>query len=149
MQINPDFNTAAYTIRAYRTHEVDVYIPEQHETNPANEASTDIHEQETKNYTSLNHSFIVTPDKLIEDWEIENPHMLTETHFRQLLALKPEIVIVGTGKKIHFADQVYTLPLTQAGIGVEFMDTAAACRTYNFLVSDGRKVAAAIFMIKE
>ena len=75
--------------------------------------------------------------------------MLTEKHFRELLALKPEIVIVGTGKKIHFADNVYTLPLIQAGIGVEFMDTAAACRTYNFLVSDGRKVAAAIFMIEE
>ena len=149
MQINPDFNTSAYTIRAYRTHEVDIYVPELVEAAPSTvESNTNI-DEEVKNYTTLKHSFIVTTDKLIKDWAIENPHMLTEKHFRELLALKPEIVIIGTGKKIHFADNVYTLPLTQAGIGVEFMDTAAACRTYNFLVSDGRKVAAAIFMIED
>lgn len=142
MQINPDFNTSAYTIRAYRAHEIDVYLPE-------STASDLDANQEMKNYTTLSRSFIVTTDKLIKEWDIENPHMLTDKHFRELLALKPEIVIVGTGKKIHFADNVYTLPLTQAGIGVEFMDTAAACRTYNFLVSDGRKVAAAIFMIED
>jgi len=150
MQINPDFNTGVYTIRSYRPQEVDVFFPiNVAEKQSLEESTNTTDEKRPKNYKTLNRSFIVTPSKLIENWGIENPHMLTEKHFLDLLALKPEIVIIGTGKEMHFADSHYTLPLLQAGIGVEFMTTSAACRTYNFLVSDSRDVAAAIFMIED
>jgi len=146
MQINPDFNTGVYTIRSYRHQEVDVFSPIKE---LLEESINTADGERPKNYKTLNQSFIVTPRKLIENWKVENPHLLTKEHFQDLLALKPEIVIIGTGKEMHFADSDYTLPLLQAGIGVEFMTTSAACRTYNFLVSDSRDVAAAIFMIKD
>ncbi len=149
MQINPDFNTGVYTIRSYRPHEIDIFSPINISEIQSLEEKNNTDGERPKNYKTLNQSFIVTPNKLIENWSVENPHLLIEEHFQDLLALKPEMVIVGTGKNMHFADSLYTLPLLQAGIGVEFMNTAAACRTYNFLVSDSRDVAAAIFMIKD
>jgi len=146
MQINPDFNSSAFTIRSYRAHEIDVFKPIKIEELQALEEKSN---EPVKTYVTLNKSFVVTPEKLIENWSLENPHILEERHFQELASLKPEIILIGTGKRMHFSDPLLTLPLQQAGIGVEFMDTAAACRTYNYLVSDSRKVAAAIFMIED
>lgn len=95
----------------------------------------------------LNKSFVVTPKQLLEDWEVNLPQELSEAHFLQLLKLEPELVILGTGKTAYFPPSKYCLILQQKGIGVEVMDTSAACRTYNFLVADGRNVAAALFML--
>ena len=69
---------------------------------------------------------------------------LTPEHFAQLAALKPELVIFGSGARLRFAAPALLRPLIDARIGVETMDTAAACRTYNVLLAEGRSVVAAL-----
>jgi uncharacterized protein len=69
---------------------------------------------------------------------------LQAVHFAQLLVHRPELVIFGSGLKLRFPSNAWLAPLIQAGIGVETMDTAAACRTYNVLASEGRRVVAAL-----
>ena len=65
-----------------------------------------------------------------------------------LVGHKPEVVLLGTGARLRFPPAAVLAPLTRAGIGVEVMDTAAACRTYNILAGDGRRVVAALLMIE-
>lgn len=92
-------------------------------------------------------SIIVSPEKT-ELWDIENMDSLTQHHFEYLLTYEPEILILGTGSKQRFPASNLLTPLVQAGIGLEVMNTAAACRTYNILMSEGRNVVAALFMIE-
>ncbi len=146
MQINPDINTAAYTIRSYGENEVNIYTPLTEEQILANMTSPT--RQPIQHTKTLNAPLIVTTERLIENWEVEEPGALTQDHFKQLLELDVEIVILGTGRQIVFPDPKYTVYLQKHHVGLEVMSTEAACRTYNFLVSDGRKVAAALFMIK-
>lgn len=92
-------------------------------------------------------SIIVSPEKT-ELWDIENMDSLAQHHFEHLLTYEPEILILGTGSKQCFPPSNLLAPLLQAGIGLEVMSTAAACRTYNILMSEDRNVVAALFMIK-
>ena len=64
-------------------------------------------------------------------------------HFARIAALEPELVIFGSGARLRFPAPALLRPLIDAGIGVETMDTAAACRTYNVLLAEGRSVVAA------
>ena len=146
MQINPDSNASAYTIKSYDTGEVTIFEPIS--TQDAKK-SLDAGKNPVANTIVLNKSVIIMSDKLVADWKPQNPHLLTPDDFQEILKLKPEVVILGTGKNIHFPESKDMLLLQQNGIGVEVMGTAAACRTYNFLISDGRNVAAALFMIEE
>jgi uncharacterized protein len=67
-------------------------------------------------------------------------------HFAQIAALKVEVVIFGSGARIRFPKPAWLAPLAQARIGIETMDTAAACRTYNILAQEGREVAVALLL---
>jgi len=91
-------------------------------------------------------SLIVMPDKLIEDWEATDFDSLTVAHFERIAELKPEVVLLGTGNAHRFIHPRITRQLTDAGISIECMDTAAACRTYNILMSEGRHVAAVLII---
>jgi uncharacterized protein len=95
----------------------------------------------------LTKSFIVAADQLIEDWPPQRFEELSVEHLKAALALDPEILIIGTGREQHFLSGEMMAVLGKGGIGVEVMDTAAACRTYNVLLSEDRKVVAAILMI--
>jgi uncharacterized protein len=77
-------------------------------------------------------------------WPVAEFGALTETHFASLAALQPELVIFGSGSRIRFAHPALLRALIERGIGVETMDTAAACRTYNVLLAEGRSVLAAL-----
>ncbi|GGY02133.1 Mth938-like domain-containing protein [Paludibacterium paludis] len=88
-------------------------------------------------------NLIVTPDS-VRPWEVERFEALSEAHFTGLLGDSPEVVIVGTGPTQRFFHPRLTAALTDAGIGVEIMDTRAACRTYNILLAEGRRVIAVI-----
>ncbi|MES9824325.1 MAG: Mth938-like domain-containing protein [Candidatus Thiodiazotropha endolucinida] len=90
---------------------------------------------------------IVLPDRIISTWRPGGFLDLRQEDFSFLAELSPEIVILGTGLKQHFPHPSLTQPLMQNQIGLEVMNTAAACRTYNILMSEGRRVAAALFMI--
>ena len=71
---------------------------------------------------------------------------LAAEHFEQIAALKVEVVIFGSGPRIRFPRPDWIAPLAARRIGVETMDTAAACRTYNILAQEGRQVAVALLL---
>lgn len=88
---------------------------------------------------------VVMPDQIME-WQVGNFEALGAKDFASLLALDPEIVILGTGNAQRFPAPALSRPLTMAGIGIEVMDSRAACRTYNILMAEDRKVLAAILI---
>jgi uncharacterized protein len=88
-------------------------------------------------------SVVVLPDR-IESWQVSQFEGLTESDFVFLKNLGAEIVLLGTGARQRFPHPRLTAALAQAGIGLEVMDVQAACRTYNILVAEERKVAAAL-----
>lgn len=98
------------------------------------------------NTQRFNKSLIILPDRLITDWQLPDFEQLTEQHFQQMADLAPEVVLLGTGEKIRFPSPRLYAMLTNANIGLECMDTAAACRTYNILMAEGRSVAAALIV---
>ncbi len=71
---------------------------------------------------------------------------LTAAHFERLVAMDPELVIFGSGARLRFVSPALLRALMAAHIGIETMDTPAACRTYNVLVSEGRRVLAAVLL---
>ena len=87
---------------------------------------------------------IVLGHQLIDSWQPASFEAMTDEHFAALADLGAEIVLLGTGPKQRFPHPRLTRPLIEKRIGLEVMDTAAACRTYNILVSEGRSVAAAL-----
>lgn len=89
-------------------------------------------------------SIIVSAAGVRTDWVVDEFSSLTRENFQTLLDLSPEILLLGTGIRQHFARPELYRDLIKAGIGVEFMDTPAACRTYNILTAEDRNVAAAI-----
>jgi uncharacterized protein len=90
-------------------------------------------------------SLIVTMQEVLE-WPVRDFSMLKGEDFEALRALAPEIVLLGTGPRQRFPPARLTAPLAQAGIAVEVMDLKAACRTYNILAAEERKVAAALLL---
>jgi len=101
------------------------------------------------NYQRHDHSVVVQAGAVHSDWPVSGFDALTEASFEYFLRLQPELVLLGTGARQHFAHPRLYRALTNAGIAVEFMDTKAACRTYNILVADERKVIAAILFEAE
>ncbi len=77
-------------------------------------------------------------------WSVSSFDALTEADFAGLLELGPELVLFGSGPNHRFPHPRLTAPLLRAGIGVEVMATPAACRTYNILIGEGRRVLAAL-----
>jgi len=92
-------------------------------------------------------SVVVMPDR-IEPWAVQSFDQLSTEDFAFLRDLKAEIVLLGTGARQRFPHPRYTAELARAGIGLEVMDLQAACRTYNILVAEERKVAAALLIEK-
>ena len=80
------------------------------------------------------------------DWNCARFEDLTEEHFTRLSASLPELVIFGSGSKLRFAPPAFMRGLMHKHIGVETMDTLAACRTYNILAGEGRRVIAALLI---
>ena len=88
-------------------------------------------------------NLLVLPDRLLR-WTAVSFEALAESDFEGLLALAPEIVLLGTGPRQRFPHPRLTRALAARRIGVEAMDLHAACRTYNFLMAEDRRVAAAL-----
>jgi uncharacterized protein len=91
-------------------------------------------------------SCIVTADELLTEWGPESFAEFGPAHLPTLLALGPEVVIVGTGMSQQFAPAVLRDALAARGVGLEAMQLGAACRTFNVLVQEERRVAAALFL---
>jgi uncharacterized protein len=91
-------------------------------------------------------SVIVTASTVLAPWRPQNVDDLREADLEPLLALAPEVVLLGTGPRQQFPSPALLQLLHSLRIGVEIMDTAAACRTYNVLATEGRSVAAALML---
>jgi uncharacterized protein len=89
-------------------------------------------------------SVIVLPERIIPDWPATSFEALAPEHLSVLADLDREIILLGTGAQQRFPRPEIMRPLIQAGVGVEVMDVQAACRTYNILMAEERKVAAAL-----
>ncbi|HZW12457.1 MAG TPA: Mth938-like domain-containing protein [Noviherbaspirillum sp.] len=89
-------------------------------------------------------SLIVLPETPPVAWPPTSFESLTAEHFAQIDATDPDVVILGTGKRQRFVHPRLTAALTGRRIGIECMDNQAACRTYNILMGEGRKVALAL-----
>lgn len=95
--------------------------------------------------TRYNHSVLVLPDS-VQPWAPDSFAELTAVHLEKLASLKPEIVLLGTGSRLRFPATSWLARLMSMHIGIECMDTGAACRTYNLLMSEGRLVVAALLL---
>jgi uncharacterized protein len=123
MRLSLDIGSANYVIRAYGQGSI------------------------TVNETPYIRSLIVMPEHLYAEWEPQKPQELSNAHLEVLIDLQPEIILLGTGARLQFPEPGLMAQVLGKGIGFEVMDTGSACRTYNILSAEDRKVAAALFMI--
>lgn len=121
MQLSLDTATASYQIRAYESGRIQI------------------------NDQWITHSVIISPEQLV-DWSPTSIADLNSTDLDSILNLTPEVLLLGTGESLIFPNHKILAPLYAQHIGVEIMTTAAACRTYNLLVSEGRRVVAALLI---
>lgn len=89
---------------------------------------------------------ILTPDAIIEDWAPPDVGALSIADFAAALAIRPEVLLLGTGARQTFPPTALLVEIMRDGTGVEVMATGAACRTFNVLVAEGRRVAAALLL---
>jgi uncharacterized protein len=89
-------------------------------------------------------SLIVSADRLIEVWSARSVEALAPADFEAVFQLAPEIVVLGTGETQRFAPAAVRRAFVERGIGLECMDLGAACRTFNVLLQEGRRVVAAL-----
>ena len=142
MQIEQNVASSANFIRSYGEGHIIVVSPLDepvHDENQSRPRNHDVH--------TIEENVIISRSGLHRKDLPESPASLDQSHISLLQQLKPELVILGTGKDIRFPDQHITMELWKNGIGIEVMNTSAACRTFNYLIADGRNVVAAIFMI--
>lgn len=121
MQFSEDQNTGKYFINSYHPGEIKI------------------------NQTVYAHSIIVTAESLSE-WPPQTIDELKSQDFDIVAKQNPEVVLLGTGKKQYFPKAAILATLIEHNIGFEIMDTAAACRTYNALMAEGRRVVAALII---
>ena len=94
----------------------------------------------------ITHSVVIGSRGQRFSWDCDSFAALSAEHFSQLAALNTELIIFGSGQKIRFPQASWIKPLIDKQIGIETMDTPAACRTYNILAGEGRNVAVALLM---
>ena len=95
-----------------------------------------------ENYESL----VLNPEAIATGWARAGFDGLGEADFAHLLSYKPEVVLFGAGSALRFPHPRLIRALTEARIGLEAMDTPAACRTFNILAAEGRAVVAALLV---
>ena len=88
---------------------------------------------------------IVSSEHVVENWALDDPSKLTLEILEPALNLEPEVLIVGMGHGQVLPNTMLMAALAKRGIGIEFMNTAAACRTYNILIHEDRSAVAALF----
>lgn len=94
----------------------------------------------------LGSSFFLTPDQLVEQWPVTDVAALQVADLEPILALKPALILLGTGERQAFPPAVVMAACLSRGIGLEVMNNPAAARTFNILAGEGRKVAAAFIL---
>ena len=98
------------------------------------------------NERTLARSFVIAPDALVDDWPPTDAAALTVADLEPVLALRPDVVVLGTGGRQVFPPAGVMAACLSRGIGIEVMANAAAARTFHVLAGEGRKVVAAILL---
>ncbi len=98
------------------------------------------------NAVRFDRSIVVFPDRPVLDWPVASFETLSAESFRFIADQGPELVVFGSGSRLRFPHPRLLASLIDRGIGVETMDVHAACRTYNILMAEGRRVAAALLL---
>jgi uncharacterized protein len=98
------------------------------------------------NAQRFDHSVLVMPEVAPRPWNVTRFEDLQAAHFEQIAADQPDVVILGTGERQRFVHPRLVASLSALRIGVESMDSHAACRTYNILMGEGRKVVLALII---
>ena len=98
------------------------------------------------NGTRYTASLVVSGRRVVADWPASSIADLQADNLAAILELEPEVLLLGTGATFTFPAPALLAPIYKAGIGVEVMDTPAACRTYNILLGEGRDVVAALIL---
>ena len=94
----------------------------------------------------VEHSLVIGSHGEKMDWQCRRFEDLSAEHFDRLAPLRPELIVFGSGQRLRFVAPQYLRQLMALRIGVETMDTVAACRTYNILAGEGRHVVAALLL---
>lgn len=140
MNIAQDIDDHIYQIHGFSDDGIELTVPSGTHT-PTNTLKI----EPIDGIITLKQSFIISRLSLIDQWHAHQVTDLSSEHITApLLELDIEILILGSGDKLVFPEASLLATFMQKGIGVEVMDSRAACRTYNLLSGDGRKVAAAI-----
>lgn len=95
---------------------------------------------------SIKSNIVISKDKLIENWFIDSYKNLAMQHMDSIIAWQPEIILLGTGSESGFQNFELLTYITSKNIGLEIMNTGAACRSYNLLIDEGRNVVACLFL---
>lgn len=98
------------------------------------------------NEVTYPHSVWMAPEGPVRAWDVRSMEALEERALTDIMALRPDILILGTGARQQFPAPALARRLREARIGLEVMDTQAACRTYNILMAEGRNVVAALIV---
>jgi uncharacterized protein len=145
MQFNLDNTPDSYTIRSYSPGKALINLPV-YMIQSNDDADADLPAPTRISQITITRSAIVTSHRLIDDWPPQTLDEIGARHIDTLAELGPEIVLLGCGERLRWPDPALTAPLLERGIGVEIMDTGAACRTFNILISERRNVAAALLL---
>jgi len=94
-------------------------------------------------------SLVISSESGCSPWSVGPFEALNAECFNELMQFKPELIVFGGGPTLRFPKPIWLSGLMQQGIGVESMDTPAACRTYNILASEGRRVVAALLPLED
>ncbi len=132
MKISLEQSAGIYTLHSYRDETIII--------RPPNAAP-----QDEEALLHITGSCIISAAGLIDDWPPQRLTELCVEHLQVIKELEPEVLLIGSGSRMRFPSSEQLGALVRLGIGHEVMDTAAACRTYNVLVGEGRKVVAALF----
>lgn len=135
MQLSLDNNLGQYSIKAYDNEGLEIIVPP---------SMTD---KERPEIQRIDYSIILSPRQL-RAWTPDSHEELDEGHFGELLEWSPEVILFGSGSRLRFPPSRLLAPLHRQGVGIEVMDTAAACRTFNILAGEGRQVVAALLMFE-
>ena len=94
----------------------------------------------------IHSNLIISAQNLLIDWNVSDPNSLTLADLELAISFEPELIILGTGNSVCIPNLDLMAEAANQGIGLEIMDTPAACRTYNVLVHENRAVVAALFL---
>jgi uncharacterized protein len=100
------------------------------------------------NERTLDRSFIIAPNTLIQEWPVRDALRMVAADLDSVLALMPELVVLGTGAVQVFPPAEVMAACLTRGIGIEIMDNAAAARTFNVLAGEGRRVVAGFVIVQ-